>query len=1052
MKSSNLLLRLAALTILLAAASGLRAQTDPYDIWTQFIEAYSNWDIDVADIRYYTDAHEMTVLAKAAPDECFFGIGDDRNNFVWGGIDCQDCRTAGGTPKVNQAYVWGLTKSGDDVWFGTGPNIHCLVIDSFLAALDAGPVQTSSYACEFEANDPLRDTRPPRIFLYNMATKTLTDKTFSVSGPMVPGPGGTQVNLGQSRLAGTLGIRSAGSSSSQGVVILAGPGFTITRQQCVNFFAFDTATGNYLNTYQNTGWVNIRKWVEHNGHLYTGVKRSAASGGGGAVLRWTGTLANPFTFEVVAILPSEPAELAVHEDRLFVSTWPDSTVGELGVASLIMSPLFGADGLLSVDDQQGWQTVWTAADYEPDPIAAATYGGGALASYDGWLYWGTMHVPGTGLVAFQEYYRLSECGSSSVVNPEDPPPPVGPPPPSVCPDAEEYLQIFLNTYRSISIFRGRNFGNYADSPRVAAQPGQKAAPIVNAAIGPSAEIELLYGYPAMPVYVPGETGGYEGGFWTTEPNRLGAPLFGLPGFGNLLNNYTWTMSTMGGRLYVGTMDWSYLIYDLADQLDFIEALPPELTEAANLTLGADLWAFDSASDYPGAIPVNLGGADNHSSYGIRTMLAGDDYILLGMANPMNLLTDTTDDRPEGGWELVKMERLRRIYVDDTAPAAMEEGPEDGMSWYTAFTNLDKALLEAQNQTGFGGTQIFVANGLYSPTLVEKFSRTGTFAITDGISLVGGFLGWSEYTGEFSPRVWRELPTVLDGTRMGNFHVVSATGLSKKSVIDGFYINGGRATGSGSRVYGGALYVSNASNLTIKNLELWNNTSLSFGGAIHIGSSNVTLSNITAHDNSSNNSGGALSIFSSTVHGNRLNFSNNSAKTAGGAIYLKNSTVNFTNALLHHNTAIRTGGAVHAVSSTFNLNQGTVADNSVPSYGQGGGCYFDSASVGTMQNSIFWGNSASRGSQMLSLRTSNLTVTNNDIQGGWSTGTDIQNADPMFMDTTDYYLDPASPAAFGGNANSLIRDLDNLPRFNNSLGARGVFFEIEPPPMGTPQGG
>lgn len=52
------------------------------------------------------------------------------------------------------------------------------------------------------------------------------------------------------------------------------------------------------------------------------------------------------------------------------------------------------------------------------------------------------------------------------------------------------------------------------------------------------------------------------------------------------------------------------------------------------------------------MPKSLSGVGNYSSYVIRTMVAEEDALFLGMANPMNLQTDSTDDRPEGGWELI----------------------------------------------------------------------------------------------------------------------------------------------------------------------------------------------------------------------------------------------------------------------------------------------------------------------------------------------------------------------------------------------------------------
>ena len=72
----------------------------------------------------FTEQFEPELLAKAEPDECFNGPGVPYTGTV---PVCPD-----GIPKVNQAYVWGMAKPGDEVWFGTGPNIHCLVLGSYL--------------------------------------------------------------------------------------------------------------------------------------------------------------------------------------------------------------------------------------------------------------------------------------------------------------------------------------------------------------------------------------------------------------------------------------------------------------------------------------------------------------------------------------------------------------------------------------------------------------------------------------------------------------------------------------------------------------------------------------------------------------------------------------------------------------------------------------------------------------------------------------------------------------------------------------------------------
>src|SRR5437588_10626124 len=68
-----------------------------------------------------------SLRAKAQPDECFsiFGIGA---NLPFTKPPCFFS-----TPKVNQAYIWGITDAGTDLWFGTVANPHC-VTDGGLSA------------------------------------------------------------------------------------------------------------------------------------------------------------------------------------------------------------------------------------------------------------------------------------------------------------------------------------------------------------------------------------------------------------------------------------------------------------------------------------------------------------------------------------------------------------------------------------------------------------------------------------------------------------------------------------------------------------------------------------------------------------------------------------------------------------------------------------------------------------------------------------------------------------------------------------------------------
>ena len=127
------------------------------------------------------------------------------------------------------------------------------------------------------------------------------------------------------------------------------------------------------------------------------------------------------------------------------------------------------------------------------------------------------------------------------------------------------------------------------------------------------------------------------------------PRYGLAGFNNFFNNYTWWMEVFDGRLFVGTMDFLYLgAAGVRDRFEF----PPFVTAAFERVYGADLWTFSSR--HAAATPVSRSGVGNFTNYGVRTMVATPDALYVGTANPMNLLTDQNDGVPEGGWELIRL--------------------------------------------------------------------------------------------------------------------------------------------------------------------------------------------------------------------------------------------------------------------------------------------------------------------------------------------------------------------------------------------------------------
>lgn len=602
-RSSLILLTLAVFTAPVAA------QANAVENTKQLVEF---WALKRFKLDEHKTVHERSilqshVLAKAETDECFNGVGQPYPLLN------PDKTCPAGQPKRNQAYVWGLTKAWKTLWFGTIANTHCLVMDSFLGigAAHANPYWT----CEFDAaTSGTRDLRPPHIYNYNLETGALEDKSPTSGSPLF-------------LIQTTIGFRSAGTLN--GVVFLAGP--SIIRG--INIFAYDAISGNLLGAQNFPQWNDIRNWLSIKGVLYAGVGNSSVPGPtapAGAIIRWNGESSTDpnvlFDFEVVGNLDSNAANLAEHDGRMYVSTWPIFPGPYQRLIGIYRSPRVPHHGFTAAD-ADNWKKVWEITDYESDPVVAATTAGGALASYKGALYWGTMHVPFLATtIAVRAHaakqINLDTDGSGNL-------------------DPAELLATALGTHRSISVFKGTNLGT----------PFQK--------------IKVVYGEKYLPKYDPAAKS-YRIAFEKEFRNRLHqTPTMGASGMGNFFNTYTWTMGAFKESLYIGTFDWSqlarvgiqYLVGGLPG-LDPVEFDKLREKFGASVPVeGGDLFRLsvvrenggkgERGKTYTEVEAESLSGVGNDTNYGIRTMLVSKHALYLGSANPMNL-------HPKGGFELLKL--------------------------------------------------------------------------------------------------------------------------------------------------------------------------------------------------------------------------------------------------------------------------------------------------------------------------------------------------------------------------------------------------------------
>ncbi len=442
-----------------------------------------------------------TLLAAAVPDECFNGIGVDYPPIN------PDGTCSVGQPKINESRIWALTEESGKLWFGTLANYQCILTGQVKGA-GANPFSNDLLVCEFGQSEGARehpkvppnlgDWRQPSIYSYDLATHTLTKQ--NITDPLIKQ---------------TLGLRGAGAIDN---IAFLGGETLFAGKAAVNIFAFQADTGQYLGSCSIDGYNYIRDWALVDGALYVGVGSTT----NGAVLRWTGNRDNfpgnfCTQFTKVADLPAAVANLTLYvgadgKDRLAATT---VALKNADISAITAAVANGVGVWISPPIPDGgfvtpatWRQIWSPTQYDPDTITARYgYSGGAVVQYDGWLYWGTIHLNGDQAMQVHESCTSSYCFGKPA-------------------NKQEMQELQDGVYRSTSVWRGRNLEN----PK-------------------TREIQLLYGESELPACCSApKTFAMTPTGWT--------PLYGPSGFGNPNNEYTWQMEVFDGHLFIGTYDTS----------------------------------------------------------------------------------------------------------------------------------------------------------------------------------------------------------------------------------------------------------------------------------------------------------------------------------------------------------------------------------------------------------------------------------------------------------------------------------------------------------------
>ncbi len=506
----------------------------------------------------------------------------------------------------------------------------------------------------------------------------------------------------------------------------------------------------------------------------------------------------------------------------------------------------------------------------------------------------------------------------------------------------------------------------------------------------------------------------------------------------------------------------------------------EVVNDATATTSTCKWYWDSAA----GAGNDYGVAKSTATYGIGDVVFDDRAFCL------DLIANT-------GLETSLLEDVRTILLVDVA--ALPGG--DGRNWETAFDSLQDAMLTASVRRN-GVKEIWVAQGIYRADqgiAVVPGDRSASFLLVDGVQVYGGFVGNERTTCDRNPET---NVTILSGDLLGDdgmaaagndccgpnpspgcnvtvcndaicngilqqccgtrswdpmcavaavenccdtckrcdnsMHVVSASNVGPGTVLDGFTITGGVASGTGADSKGGGVFLGGSASPAIRNCVIADNVSTT-GAGLHIETGNPVISNTDFSENVARQAGGAIRSFMSSPIVSGCTFGGNEAVIDGGAVLIEGGSPYFANCVFYDNRSsaggamcLAEGGTPVIVNSVFSGNIAT--DWSLVPTGPGGaegGAVFSFPDSGdaTYTNCTFFGNHAEKEGGGINAGTTSPTVTNSilwgnsDNSGTSSAPAQIFGGTPTVTNSCIQDEDPDDGTVFSGTGN-----IDDDPMF------------------------
>lgn len=406
-----------------------------------------------------------------------------------------------------------------------------------------------------------------------------------------------------------------------------------------------------------------------------------------------------------------------------------------------------------------------------------------------------------------------------------------------------------------------------------------------------------------------------------------------------------------------------------------------------------------------------------------------------------------------GFQLVKLASAFpvRKYVDDSAAFSFYNGD----SWTEPYKYLTDALNFA-SMVGGGNCEIWVAQGFYYPPKFQSSTdRNASFVIPSGLKLYGGFAGTeTSLSQRTSPAFFI---TAMSGSinssaqTDNSYNVVVADGTGTSTLVDGFSITRGRASGSSANNQdrGAGVRIINGSP-QFRNCKFISNQASFYGGGVHVSGGIPTFTDCLFYQNDCYNGQGGGIASTSPLNLRLVNcqFLGNSSIGDGGGAYLGNGPAEIVNCMFSGNavnSSLGYGGAVYATGESADLiiRNTTVSGNFCA--GSFGGVAARNGADISAYNSIFWGNTDTLANNTLN---ENLYVNENQLSFlttshiTWQGLAGAPGADPQFVDadgndnvlgTTDdnCRLQLTSPCIDSGSNTLISADITDINQNGNA---------------------